>query len=213
MVDTVLASSVILKGEEAVQAVAYNVYHDRMVNISKSSVTVVNGGEGYPLWTTTSSWRVPGQSLGQVLEVLGRLPLQARCCANEVWVDPRTTINKLTRHPCLSLLLLTWQTLMRLQLTKSQYCGTTVPGSVAVERVADVQVAWSHPDYGQVLAVGTASGHVQIWEEEPKKPDRGSTWLCQSKLRASSQAITALSFAPKETGLRLAVASTSGTVR
>ena len=79
-----------------------------------------------------------------------------------------------------------------------------------------MQVTWAHTEFGSVLAVGTVDGEVSILEDNSSPWEKRSSLatpvrVLQQKGRISSRgSVTALEFAPRQHGLQLAVASTTG---
>lgn len=72
-----------------------------------------------------------------------------------------------------------------------------------------MQAVWAHLEHGAVLAVLTDTGFVTIFSEDLQC---GRTRM-QPVAWLSEQDVTALSFAPKEMGLQLAIVSRPGRVR
>ncbi|KAF6259042.1 hypothetical protein COO60DRAFT_1051381 [Scenedesmus sp. NREL 46B-D3] len=89
------------------------------------------------------------------------------------------------------------------------------------------QLAWCHPEHGEVLAVGTASGAVHILQGPPPFSSSSSSssssghahngwqqhsregWGVAGKLHTGQGAVSALAFAPRQQGLALAVGCSS----
>ncbi len=73
------------------------------------------------------------------------------------------------------------------------------------------QVAWAHSEHGSVIACASADGLVAIWQQA--RIAQQTCWLHRASLKESTEAITSLSFAPRQLGPQLAVASEDGFVR
>lgn len=82
------------------------------------------------------------------------------------------------------------------------------------------QVAWAHPEFGSLLAVGGSDGEVSLWRRCPSTqgdPPDSPTGAAAAGGRAFRSegsvsvrgGVTALAFGAKERGLHLAVASTT----
>ncbi|BDA47913.1 probable Nucleoporin SEH1 [Coccomyxa sp. Obi] len=72
-----------------------------------------------------------------------------------------------------------------------------------------MKAVWAHPEHGAVLAVLTDTGVVTLFSEDAQC---GHPRM-QPVASFSNQDVTALSFAPKEMGLQLAIVSRRGRVR
>lgn len=74
-----------------------------------------------------------------------------------------------------------------------------------------VKVAWAHSEHGSVIACASADNLVSVWQQAWVAQQH--CWLHRATLKESTKAITSLSFAPRQLGPQLAVASEDGFVR
>lgn len=87
-----------------------------------------------------------------------------------------------------------------------------------------IQIAWAHPEFGHIIAVGCDDGHVLVYVETPttRLPRDGddddaahdkTEWSLRLQARHTTSCITCVAFAPKQQGLLLAVGSADGITR
>ena len=79
------------------------------------------------------------------------------------------------------------------------------------------QLAWSHPEFGTLLAT-CAGPEVRIWEEKktrhPQQSQQAVVWISKTQqLNDARKAVTCLGFAPRHLGLQLAAGSADGVCR
>mmetsp|Transcript_23094 Transcript_23094/g.41686 ORF Transcript_23094/g.41686 Transcript_23094/m.41686 type:complete len:386 (-) Transcript_23094:962-2119(-) len=70
------------------------------------------------------------------------------------------------------------------------------------------RVSWAHPEFGPLLVTGGTDNMAIVWEGSSSK-----RWLEKATLMDARRSITAVSFAPRHLGLKLATGSADGTVR
>jgi WD40 repeat protein len=77
------------------------------------------------------------------------------------------------------------------------------------------RLAWSHPEFGQIISSCSEDGTVCIWEEQGtiSKGGREASWSRKATLSESKQAVRDVKFAPRYLGLKVATASADGLVR
>jgi hypothetical protein len=77
-----------------------------------------------------------------------------------------------------------------------------------------LRLAWAHPSQGAILAGACLDGSVAVWEEAAGGGGGGGTcWPQRALLGDARGRATAVAFAPRHAGLRLAVGSSDGHVR
>ncbi len=88
---------------------------------------------------------------------------------------------------------------------------STAAHSAKLHAILHQQVAWAHSEHGSVVACASADHLVSIWQQACVAQQ--GCWLLRATLKESTEAITGLSFAPRQLGSQLAVASEDGFVR
>lgn len=76
-----------------------------------------------------------------------------------------------------------------------------------------LRLSWAHPEFGTVLASCSSDRMVHVWEEAVEGRSGARQWKKQARLVDSRDAVSAVAFAPRHLGLKLATCSLDGRVR